>query len=316
MLGSQALSSFFSSIGKTRIVMTANISGMLINIPLNALLIFGIPEGKILAFKGLGMAGAAYASNISTVLIFAILALKFFSGYYKKHFNTAYEYRIDYIVIKKLFAFGGPAGVELFLNVTAFNVFIFVIGSIGVIEQAAVNIAFSWNLLAFLPLIGLAIATTALVGKNMGAVYIQGANDAVYSSLIIGYAYIIALSCLYLIMPEKLVSIFCPPGAENFQEISVISGMLLRYIVIYIFFNVMLTVFSGALRGAGDTKFIMYVSVMVHWLLLTLPAFLLVYVFHTDIQYVWLVFILFSILLGLIYLLRFYYGPWREIRVI
>jgi len=310
------LSNFFADIGETAIVMYANIAGMLVNIPLNALFIFGIPDNKYIKFGGWGIKGAAVASVISTAICFIILLRKFFGIKYKHKFGAVSERGFDKNIFVKLFRFGGQSGIELFLNISAFNFFVFIAGSVGVIEQSAINITFSWNLLAFLPLIGISIATTSLVGRNMGGRSVDGAVKAVHSSLKIGFGYMLGIAAIYLICPEILINLFRTPDAAAFQKVSNIAVLMLRLINIYILTDVLLTILAGALRGAGDTRYIMIASVLMHWFFLVIPTSLAVYVFKCDILIIWWIFIIFSIMLAGLYCFRFWSGKWKKIKVI
>ncbi len=310
------ISSFFSSIGETKIIMYANISGMLINIPLNYLFIFGLPQNNLINYSGSGIKGAAIASVISTFVCLIILLSKFFDAKHRQKFGTLKECRIDTTIIKKLFQYGGHSGVELLLNISAFNFFVFIIGSIGIIEQSAVNITFSWNLLAFLPLIGISIATTSLVGKNIGSKNISGAETAIFSSLKIAYFYMFFLVMAYLFFPEMLVKIFCTSKDASFSAVFDLSVKMLRFITVYMFTDVILVILAGALRGAGDTKFIMVTSALMHWFCLVLPAAAAVYYWKANVINVWFIFIIFSIALMFLYLFRFLGGKWKTINII
>jgi len=316
MLLNNALSAFFAGIGNTKIVMYSNLTGMLLNIPLNYLLIFGLPRNSILNFQGAGIIGAAVASVIATMVTFYFFIKTFWSDEYIRQFDTRKNYKFNSEIFKKLFIYGGHSGIEFFLNILSFNVFIFLIGSIGIIEQAAVNITFSWNLITFLPLIGISIATTSLVGKNLGAQQIRKAEISIYSSLKISFLSVSIMTFFYLFFPELLVSVFTKSNNQEYLKISNLSAAMLRLITIYIYADVLLVIFSGALRGAGDTKFIMISSILAHWLLLTLPTFIAVEYLKFNAIQVWWIFIIFSILLSIIYLLRYLNGNWKNINLI
>lgn len=309
-------SSFFASIGKTKIIMIANITSMIVNLPLNLILIFGIPENNIYNFQGWGIRGAAIASIISTIIGVSIYIKVFFNHYYKTNFATNKEYKINISILKKLFKHGGHTGIEFLLHISAFNIFILMSGSIGIVEQAAVNITFSWNLLAFLPLIGIAIATTSLVGKNIGGGNIKGAEESLYSALKIGYFFITIVAIIYFLMPEILVNIFSSTDPGIFSEVKSVSTIMIRRIVVFIFADVILVVCSGALKGAGDTKFIMISSTLGHWLLLVFPTAIAIYYFQTGLITIWIIFIVFSVLLATLYLYRYKSGKWKNIKLI
>ena len=312
-----AFSSFFVSIGNSTIVMYSNFSAMLLNIPLNYLLMFGLPQNHFFNFNGFGAAGAAYASITSTFVCFAIMFSKFMKYEYRKKFSTLSNMRYDSEILKKLLIFGNPAGVEFFINILAFNLYVFIFGKYGKVEQSAVNIAFSWNLIAFLPLIGISAATTALVGRNLGAENIRGAFKSISSLLKIGFAYISVLVFFYAFYPAALINIFKTPGGDSeFIKISTLATDMLRLTVIYLVSDVLLVIYGGALRGAGDTKFVMYSSIAAHWLFLLIPSVIAFKFFNASSIAVWKIFIVFSIVFTAMYVLRFYNGRWKNIKMI
>ena len=149
---------FFLGIGKTRIVMFSNITGMVVNILLNYIFIFGK-----LGFPALGIQGAALGTIGGSTTITLILAIAYLSRRYNNFFNTRKLNIFDKKLMKKLLRFGLPAGIELFLNVFAFTVFVQLMHSYSEDIAAAVTITFNWDIVAFIPMMGLSFATTALV---------------------------------------------------------------------------------------------------------------------------------------------------------
>jgi putative MATE family efflux protein len=158
-----ALAGFFLGIGRTTVVMLANFAGMLINIPANYVLIFGK-----LGFPALGLQGAAIGTILGNATIFLILLLFYLRGTNRTQFNTNRSLRFRPQIMRRLLRFGIPAGFEMFLSVTAFNLFVQFMHSYGTDVAAAVTIAFNWDIVAFIPMLGMSHATTALVGQNIG----------------------------------------------------------------------------------------------------------------------------------------------------
>jgi MATE family multidrug resistance protein len=108
MLGRQALAGFFLGIGKTRVVMVANVIGMFVNIPLNYVLIFGR-----LGLLGLGIEGAAYGTVAGSAAIFLILLGSYLAHpLYREHrAERTWLFRPE--LLRRLLRFGAPAGIEL-----------------------------------------------------------------------------------------------------------------------------------------------------------------------------------------------------------
>jgi len=115
----QALVGYFLGQGRTRIVLIANITGMLLNIPLNYILIFGK-----LGFFALGITGAAYGTLCGGFAVFTVLLIYFLKNKVFKEYSGTGRWKIRKDLMLRLIKFGWPAGMELFLTVFAFNIFI------------------------------------------------------------------------------------------------------------------------------------------------------------------------------------------------
>ena len=117
----------------------------------------------------MGIRGAALATVAAGFIVPVILAVPYFSRPVRKVFRTVANFRPDRILLMRLLRFGMPAGIQLALGVASFEIFVLLTGRLGHDALAASNIALSINLLAFMPLIGLGIAASILVGQYQGA---------------------------------------------------------------------------------------------------------------------------------------------------
>ena len=93
----------------------------------------------------------------------------FLSRRYRTEFNILSGLRFDWPVMKRLLRFGLPPGFEFLMNMIAFNLLVMSFHSYGVEVAAAVTIAFNWDLVGFVPMVGINIGITSLVGRFMGA---------------------------------------------------------------------------------------------------------------------------------------------------
>lgn len=304
-----ALTGFFLGIGKTRIVMISNIAAMLVNVPLNYVLIFGR-----LGFPELGIVGAAIGTLGGGVTAAAIL----FAGYLSKGIDREYATRSSWAFDRELFArllrFGAPAGVEIFLNVLAFNLFVQLMHGYGADVAASTTITFNWDIVAFIPMLGLGVATTAVVGQYVGAEDLEGARRTTLLALRIGWIYSGSMMLLFFFGARSLVGLFSAGFADT-GEVSALAITMLRLAGLYTMADSTQLVFAGALRGAGDTRWVMRASAILHWLFATI-AVVLIRVVRTPPVLVWLFFIGFVISMGVTMFLRFRSGKWREFRLI
>ncbi|MBB6479561.1 MATE family efflux transporter [Spirochaeta isovalerica] len=301
---------FFLGIGKTRTVMFANLAGMLINIPVNYVLIFGK-----LGFPEMGISGAAIGTLAGSFLISLILLIAFLKHKIYREHHSPQLWKFNKLIMGKLLRYGMPAGIELFLNVFAFNLFVQMMHSYSADVAAAVTITFNYDMVVFIPMLGLGFAITSLVGQQMGADNPEGALKVSRLAMKVGALYGFSMVLLFLFMAGPLVSVFTGGLSESDGAVVALSKSMLRLASIYIIADVVQLVFSGTLRGAGDTKWVMYISVVMHWIL-AFMAWLMIKVLVLHPLVVWLGFISFIVLLGLSMFLRYKFGPWKEMRII
>ena len=306
------LSSFFSGIGRTRIVMAASLVGMAVNIVMNYILIFGK-----CGLPALGISGAAYGTIIGNISGMAILACVYFSRRITGEFGVRKAFRVNGAIMKQLIRFGSPAGVEMFLNLLAFNIMILAFHGRGSVTATAATIMFNWDLVSFVPLIGIEIAITSLVGRYMGAGNPETAHHAAMAGIQVGLLYSFGILLLFTCIPHTLVSLFHPMQPDVIYEQAVpLAVFMIRMAAFYVLFDAMIVALIGALRGAGDTVWAMILMVGMHWSAATV-AFITLHFWHMLPQTAWVitisaVFLPFS---GIIYG-RYHSGKWKEIQVI
>jgi MATE family multidrug resistance protein len=306
----QTLAGFFLGIGKTRVVMAANVTGMVVNIPLNYILIFGK-----LGFPALGIRGAAIATIIGSGVIFAVLLASYLAHPMFREFGPSGGIRLRGELMGRLLRFGFPVGLELFLNVFAFNVFVQLMHSMGEDVAAAVTITFNYDMVAFIPMIGLGVAVTAMVGQQMGAGKPDGAHRATMLALRVGYSYAAVMMALFVFGAPALVRLFAGGMGPGDQNLLALSEAMVRLAAIYTLADITQLVFSGALRGAGDTRAVMLISVIAHWIV-AVAAVILIRVIGVPPLSMWVFFIGFVIVLGAAIFLRYRSGAWRKLSVI
>jgi len=304
------LASFFLGIGRTRIVMYSNLAGMVINIPVNYILIFGK-----LGFPAMGITGAAIGTLAGSLLIFVILLISFLKHKIYRTHKSAILWKLDKSIMKKLLRFGVPAGIEMFLNVFAFNLFVQMMHSYSEDVAAAVTITFNYDMLAFIPMLGLGFATTSLVGQQMGADNPEGASKVAGLSIRVGMVYAFFMMMIFIFGAGWLVQVFSGGLTEADSAVVPLAKTMLRLASIYTLADVIQLVLAGTLRGAGDTKWVMYISVVLHWFM-AIGAYFMIKVFVLDPISIWIGFISFIVLLGAAMFVRYKYGPWKKMRII
>jgi MATE family, multidrug efflux pump len=305
------MASFFSGIGRTRIVMISALTAMLVNIVLNYILIFGK-----LGFPAMGIRGAAYGTIIGGFCAVLVLVAAYFGKRLRTEFQVAQSFRFAKGPFLKLLKFGYPAGLEMFLNVLAFDVAVLIFHAHSLATAAASTIMFNWDMVSFVPLIGIEIGVMSLVGRYMGAKKPEIAERSVMSGLKLSWIYSLVILVLFVFFPEWLVNIFRPAGEDPiFTEAAPMAVFMVRVASLYVIVEGGIVVLSGALRGAGDTFWAMVISVSLHWSLV--PVLLLMLkVFDCSPETAWVVVVLEFMFFSLLFYLRYRSGKWKEIEVV
>jgi MATE family multidrug resistance protein len=217
-------------------------------------------------------------------------------------------------MIRRLVRFGFPAGVEQILNVAAFTFFLEFMHSYGASTAAAVTVAFNWDIVAFIPMMGMGAAVTSVVGTCIGAGDLERARRTARVALMAAWSYSGCMLILYVSCAPALAGLILrgAPGGEAAMPLAV---TMIRMMSFYTLADSVQIVFSGALRGAGDTHAVMRISVALNWAFAGL-SYALIRILRVDPVAVWAVYILFVVLWGLAMFLRYRFGRWKDIRLI
>jgi MATE family multidrug resistance protein len=302
---------FFAGIGKSKIVMIASVTAMIVNIVLDYILIFGK-----LGFPAMGVRGAALATVIGGASALFILLAAYFKPNLRKRFDILHSFRFQPAIMKKLLRFGYPAGLEMFLNFLAFFMMTVLFQSQGEAEATAATIMFNYDLISFIPLLGIEIAVTSLAGRYMGAGRPQAAHRSAISAIKTGMGYSVLILFLFLLIPETLVRVFHPEEFSAYFEAAVpMAVSMIRIAALYVLAQAVTVSLIGTLRGAGDTLYTMVVSVGASWTFIPL-LYVCLNLLHTSIPFAWFVIVAVYLTFCYVIYLRFRTGKWKKIQVI
>ncbi|MGE3999549.1 MAG: MATE family efflux transporter [Planctomycetaceae bacterium] len=313
MILAAVLSSFFSGRGRTRIVMGVNLFVALVNVVLDYIMIFGV-EGLIPPGGVRGAAAATVIAQAAAAAIFAWLVVK---ACREDGYPLWEHWRFDRELTGRMLWYGLPNGFQFVVDISGFVVFIALVGHLGKQELTATNLAFNLNSLAFIPMMGLSTAVMTLVGQRIGERDPELAVRTTWMAFLLSSVYMMAWAILFLIVPEVVLAPYAAfAEIESFAELRPIVVVLLRFIVLYSFFDAMVIVFGAAVRGAGDTKFSMWFSFAAGWLLMVLPVYLASRAGVLSLNLAWWSVTLYILVLGVGFLARFLRGGWKTMSVI
>ena len=188
-LAKTVFSSYFAGIGRTRVVMICDVFGLVVNVPLSYIMVFGK-----LGFPEMGIVGAAVATVIATVLSFLLFIAFYLAKEHRESFAVLQSFSLDTRILRRFWRLGFPNGLEIFLNVAAFNLFLLMFQSYGVAEGAAAAIVFNWDILSFVPMIGLSVGVISLIGRFVGARDMARVNEVIAASFLVALAYSVVLA--------------------------------------------------------------------------------------------------------------------------
>ena len=177
-------------------------------------------------FPAAGIAGGAWATFVAiaakVVVYLVLLALP---G--NRRMFGSLDWQFDWPLLRRLLKFGGPAGLQMLLEVAGFTVFVFLVGSLGVKELAATNLAFNVSSLAFMPVFGLSTAVSILVGQHLGRNDPDLAARGTWTSLWLAMGYMVGVSTMYVLVPDLfLYGFFLGDPTTSGQEIRGIAIVL------------------------------------------------------------------------------------------
>ena len=278
------LSSIFQGAGDSRTPLSVIIWVNIVHIAIAYPLIYGFdirPFG--ITVPPWGVKGAAFASGISEfggALVLLWKGVKL--GLIK--INLCHIKAFDY---KKIINLGMPVFIERILTSTMQMLYARLLVSFSVAAYAAHQIGLNIESISWLPGLSFAQATTAMVGQNLGAKKPKSAKRVGYQSQLVAITFMTCLGASYLLFPQLWVRLF-----TNDSEV-------IKYGIIYCYVTAFAQppmasamVISGALRGAGNTRYVMMSSVVGAWLVRLPFAYFAGIVLGGGIVWVWIAMIL------------------------
>jgi Na+-driven multidrug efflux pump len=289
--------------------MVMGIALTVLNIAFNVVLIRGL--GPIPAF---GTAGAAMGTSLASGVVALYALVRLWRGQWVVSFPRGRELAPDWSIIRALFRYGLPTGIQgIAMNIGGIVMMSF-IGSLAqsAAAQAAFGVSYS-QLFSFITWtsVGLMGAAAAVAGQNLGAGHPDRANHAVHVAARIGGASAAAIGLFFFFIPEQLLAMF---GMHEPAVLEIGTHLLRVLSVSGIFIAVALT-YTGGLQGTGDTKSPLYISLISQ---VIVPLSICTVIRSTGTLqpiHIW-----FAILAGhatrcTLSVLRFNQGKWRNIKV-
>lgn len=311
MLVMAAINGFFSGRGQTWTVLGIEGVGTAVNVALDMVLIAGHA-----GFPEMGIAGAGLATLSGSCASALFAVALFLRRRYREEYATASGWRFERDLFRRLMRYGGPAGMQVFLDVLVFLLFVLLVGKLGTDALGATTLTVRLNMVAFMPMMGLGQAVSILVGQRLGADRPDLAERSVYTGLRWSFSYMCVIALLYLTLPNVLVALFDNGRSEaSFEAIASIVPKLLVCVAIYSLADAVNVTFAFALRGAGDTRFVTLLTFCLAWPIMVVPTAFVVWQ-GGSVYWAWAFATTHILTMGVCFFFRFRSGRWKTMRVI
>jgi MATE family multidrug resistance protein len=295
---------YFRGIGDTMTPMYATVAANVANAGLAYALIFGVPA---LGIAAMGVFGAGLATTIALFLHVAIYWMLARRRKSAGHPVPSFRERVTRQDIQELLRVGTPSGVHWLLDVGAWTIFTMKVATMGSIQAAANMIGIMIIRMSFLPGYGVGTAAQTLVGQYLGAGDIASARRSGWTAMRIATAYMGIMGIVFFMMPARLVGLFTEDA-----EVLRVGQRLILWAALFQLTDAVQVVIGSALRGAGDTKFVMWSGIIGSWLVFVPIAFYLIEVRNMSAEGGWIGVIAWAGALAVLLLWRFRGNAWTK----
>jgi MATE family multidrug resistance protein len=260
----------------------------------------------------MGIRGSAVATVIAWGIRLAMMLTVFLSQEFDRTFKTRRHWRLDIERLREVFAMGFPIGLQWFLDVGAWFVFLTIImAKFGTVVMAASNIALQFMHLSFMPAIGIGIAVNSLVGHAIGARRQDLAVRHARIGLLVMMSYMLAIAAFYLLARRWFIGLLSSDAAV----IAAGAGVLV-WAAVFQAFDALGINYIFALRGAGDTKWPSIMVIFHCWVTFIGGAYLVMHFAPgLGLHGPWMMCTLYIMLLGLSLWRRWRRGEWKKIKL-
>lgn len=275
------LNSLYRGWGRTEIPMYV---AVVLNI-VNCVGCYVLVYGKF-GFPALGVAGSALATAIAHVVGCMLILIILIRGGGGLKLRWEAVRRIHREVLKKIFSLGMPSFVEQFFNNLSIMIAVYLIVFTGTVSYAAHQVGVIVESISYMPGFGIAIAATTLVGQSVGARDKGRLLQSTRGTIEFGLLFMGFFALLFALFPFQIAQLFTKDPA-----IIPIAGILIRIASLEQLTIALSMVLGGILKGTGDTRTPMLITILATWVYRIPMLYLVIIVLEHPIQIAWLVFI-------------------------
>ena len=256
----------------------------------------------------LGVAGAAYATLLANFVNAAVSALLLWSAPFRKRYDLGRVRFASRPQLASVLRVGLPMGLGDFVNVFSFSLFFAILGRLGTEVLAANQIALQYMSVSFTTGFGVAMAASSLVAQRLGAGRPGEARSVGYGATALAMTLMGLIGLSYLIAPGALMQLF-----TDEPQVVAAGVTVLRIVALYQLVHAAGIVLGGALNGAGDTRFVLWIRAGTSLAFFLPLAWLLALPLGFGLTGAWTAGLLYLALQALLYIQRFRSDRWQSL---
>ena len=246
-------------LAKTKPAMIIGFIGLLLNIPLNYIFIYG--KFGVPAYGAVGCGIATAIVNWLMMIMILIYCYRAKNQRDLKLFPKLFE-KPHLPTLRKLLGLGVPIALTLCAEVTLFTIVSLLIAPLGANIVASHQIALQTSSFIFMLPLSISMATTILVGQRLGEQNVEGAKQVCFTALFLGLIVASITAVLTLLFRTQIAYIFVSD-----QEVIAMASFLLLFAAAYQIPDSIQVIAGGALRAYKDTKAILVISLFCYWII-------------------------------------------------
>jgi MATE family multidrug resistance protein len=298
---------WFRGIGDTITPMVVAVAVNLVNCVLDAAFVLG---WEPLSIPALGVAGVAWATVAATLLQVVIYQWLWWGRRAARREAPRYRHRTTWSDVRELVRVGAPSGFHWLLDLGAWTMFTVAVARLDAVQSAANLIGITIIRAAFMPAYGISTAAQTLVGQYLGARDRESAARSGWTSVRVTSVYMAAMGLSFAFLGRQLVAAFTDDPA-----VVDLAARLMLWAALFQLGDGVQVVLAGALRGAGDTRYVMLTSLAGAWFVFAPLAFGLMRVLDLGVEAGWIAINAWVIALSALLIARFCGGRWKEARI-
>lgn len=288
-------------LAKTRTAFFIGTFSNLLSIGLSYLLIFGI------GFPAMGAMGVAWGMGIAQ-LCGGLVAMRMLVGDSQIRLQSGSVFSWHWPTILQILQISLPAAIEQAALQGGRVVFTFMLAAVGAVQFAAHQITVQIESLSFLPGFGFSVAAMTFVAQSLGKGRTERAVNFTVTTAGLALVSMSAMGVIFFLFAENLTRLFIEePEVVYWGTLCVMVSAFEQPTISLAY------VFAGALRGAGDTRWPMYVTILGVWVFRLPLVYLFVYVWQFSIVSVWVITAVDFLLRSLVLWWRFRGGSWKRL---